>query len=103
MPMHDWTLVSPGTYHGFHTAWNPRGDLERDRSVISIRFSRQTASDGSFVSRSATACCLRGTDGRRIGFTAYAALSRQQPIRQSAARTHLHRLPDPGGLWNIIG
>ena len=21
MPMHDWTLVSPGTYHGFHTAW----------------------------------------------------------------------------------
>jgi hypothetical protein len=21
MPMHDWTIVSPGTYHGFHTAW----------------------------------------------------------------------------------
>lgn len=21
MPMHDWTLVSSGTYHGFHTAW----------------------------------------------------------------------------------
>lgn len=21
MPMHDWTLVSAGTYHGFHTAW----------------------------------------------------------------------------------
>ena len=21
MPMHDWTIVSTGTYHGFHTAW----------------------------------------------------------------------------------
>lgn len=21
MPLHDWTLVSAGTYHGFHTAW----------------------------------------------------------------------------------
>ncbi len=21
MPMHDWTIVSPGTFHGFHTAW----------------------------------------------------------------------------------
>ncbi len=21
MPLHDWTRVSPGTYHGFHSAW----------------------------------------------------------------------------------
>lgn len=21
MPLHDWTLVSPGTYHRFHTVW----------------------------------------------------------------------------------
>ena len=21
MPLHDWSLVSPGTFHGFHTAW----------------------------------------------------------------------------------
>ncbi len=21
MPLHDWTKVSPGTYHGFHSAW----------------------------------------------------------------------------------
>ena len=27
MPMHDWTLVSPGTYHGFHTLWI--GELTR--------------------------------------------------------------------------
>ena len=27
MPMHDWTLVSAGTYHGFHTLWI--GELTR--------------------------------------------------------------------------
>ena len=27
MPMHDWTLVSPGTYHGLHTLWI--GELTR--------------------------------------------------------------------------
>lgn len=27
MPMHDWTRVSPGTYHGFHTLWI--GELTR--------------------------------------------------------------------------
>jgi hypothetical protein len=21
MPLHDWTRVAPGTYHGFHDSW----------------------------------------------------------------------------------
>ena len=77
MPMHDWTLVSPGTYHGFHTLWIgeltrvlntgllPKSYYAEPESLPNVTI-MQTASEAEIYSERRNRLAIRHASGDRL-------------------------------------
>ena len=69
MPIHDWTRVSAGTFHGFHNAWITELARALNNGVLPSPFyaeAEQVASEAEVYSERRNRLAIRHTSGDRL-------------------------------------